>query len=229
MPPAARADSVRWVGEAWRATALAAVTSTPRLVDTAEEARLLDAMIDRARIARAEVDPLHDLLARPFRDPPRDVGSRFRGPADPGVWYGAVAVDTALAECGYWRWRFARAATLVIPPTPQQVFTARVDGRALRLDVPPLARRRRDWEHPSDYAATQRLARAARGDGIEILVNRSVRDPGRRPTVSVLAPSAFASPRPTNIEAWLLDVRTEGVLWQRTTGSGGGTVRFDFD
>ena len=48
---------------------------------------------------------LHYLLFTPFRYPPPPGGSRFRGPNDPGVFYGADEVRTACAELGYWRWR----------------------------------------------------------------------------------------------------------------------------
>ena len=205
-----------------------AQTGTLRLVDTVEEQAALDALIDGTGSHAPKLGHLHELLAWPFRRPPRETGSRFRGPGDPGVWYGALEVDTALAECGYWRWRFARAAGLEIPSTAQQVFSAGVAGRALRLDLPPLAARRTEWEHPSSYAATQDIARDARRDSIEVIVNRSVRDPEHRPTINLLAPAAFSKRTPARIDIWLLDVRAHGVIWQRPDAARPRSVAFSF-
>jgi hypothetical protein len=69
------------------------------LVDTDEQA-LLERLLDDSKPAAP-----HWLLFAPFRHPPLPSGSRFRGPADPGVFYGAELQRTACAELGYWRWR----------------------------------------------------------------------------------------------------------------------------
>ena len=73
---------------------------------------------------------LHYLLATPFRYA-SPIGSRFRAPADPGVWYGAEKERTACAELGFWRWRFLMDATGLdsLGPSPQTVFRAGIEAR----------------------------------------------------------------------------------------------------
>jgi len=76
------------------------------LVDSLEEQQALERILDDTK---PPVPPaarkLHWLLFTPFRYPPPPRGSRFRGPNDPGVFYGADEIRTACAELGYWRWR----------------------------------------------------------------------------------------------------------------------------
>jgi hypothetical protein len=69
---------------------------------------------------------LHYLLATPFRYT-SPIGSRFRAPADPGVWYGAEKERTACAELGFWRWRFLMDTSGLdsLGPSPQTV--SRID------------------------------------------------------------------------------------------------------
>lgn len=48
-----------------------------------------------------EAQDLPWLLSTPFRYPPPPGDSRFRGPDDPAVFYGAEHKITACAEAGY--------------------------------------------------------------------------------------------------------------------------------
>ena len=71
-------------------------------------------------------------------------GSRFRAPTEPGVWYGAEALRTACAELGYWRWRFLTDALALesLGPSPQTVFQASIDTRAVDLTRAPFRKER---------------------------------------------------------------------------------------
>jgi len=85
-----------------------------RLTDSLDEQSLLEAVLEESKPALpAAVRRLHYLLATPYRYRPH-LGSRFRAPLEPGVWYGAEALRTALAEKSYWRLRFL----LDSPATP---------------------------------------------------------------------------------------------------------------
>src|SRR5688572_7007539 len=93
----------RLAAKPWRVVEVQHRASTMRLVDTLAEQRLLEDLREQAKPPLPEdAAPLHYLLATPFRYPaPPPDGSRFRGVGDPGVWYGATALDTALAEVAY--------------------------------------------------------------------------------------------------------------------------------
>jgi hypothetical protein len=141
----------------WRAVEAQHVASTMALVDTVAEQAVLERLIEASKppvpreVARLE---LHWLLFTPFRYAPPPGGSRFRGPNDPGVFYGAEHSRTACAEVGYWRWRHLRdtPGIAAMPPRPQTVFKVPVPGRRSTCAIRPFERDRDRWTHRSDYA-----------------------------------------------------------------------------
>lgn len=214
---------------AWRAVETQHRASTLRLVDSLGEQAVLEDLLEASKPPLpAGCARLHWLLATPFRYPaPRPAGSRFRAGGDPGVWYGADAIRSALAEIGYWRLRFLAdsPATPDLPAVPHTVFRAAVGGCGVILYQPPFDRGARQWQDPASYAATQRFAAAARAAGIELIRYRSVRDPRHGACVAVLDPGAFRRPAPLEQHVWLVRASRAGVLAQATQGDG----RFAFD
>src|SRR5690606_18462669 len=168
-----RGAARRLAARPWRVVEVQHRASTMRLVDTLAEQRLLEDLLEQAKPPLpVEAEPLHYLLATPFRYPaPPPHGSRFRGIGDPGVWYGATAVDTALAEVAYWRLRFLAnsPATPDLPPVPHTAFRADVAGPGFALSDAAFAARRAEWESPRSYAQTQALARDARAAGMVLI------------------------------------------------------------
>lgn len=171
---------------AWRAVEAQHVVATMRLVDTLDEQAVLEQLLESSKPKlpggrnSASGAGKHVLLTTPFRYRPRH-GSRFRPAGAAGVWYGAGTVRTACAEVAYWRWRFLmdsqglQGTDLL---TEHTVFPARIDGLAIDLRQDPWRRHRAAWTDPLDYRATQALARAARGQGVQWLRYESVRDAG---------------------------------------------------
>jgi hypothetical protein len=75
------------------------IASTMKLVDTAAEQDLLEEIIEAHKPPLPEeARALDYLLAAPFRYTPFAPGSRFRSPADAGVFYGAESVRTGPAH-----------------------------------------------------------------------------------------------------------------------------------
>ena len=212
----------------WRAVEAQHVASTRVLVDTLDEQAELERLLDAAKPALERPPALHWLLYTPFRYPPLPSGSRFRGPADPGVWYGAEAERTACAELGYWRWRFLLASPELdaLAARPQSVFRARLRGESVDLRQPPFDAARTAWTAPDDYGACQSFARQARAVGIAIVRYQSVRDPEHAGCGAVLSLAAFAASEPTEVQTWLLEVRRERVTW--TPASPLANQRFEF-
>ena len=208
----------------WRAVEAQHIASTLRLVANVEEQHLLERLLDQSKPPLpTETTGLHYLLATPFRYS-SPVGSRFRSPADSGIWYGAEALRTACAELGYWRWRFLTdsSALEALGPSPQTVFRAGIDARWVDLTQAPFKRAHAQWTHPTDYGPTQDFARAVRGADLDAIRYESVRDPKHGAAVAVLRP-CFKPRRPLEQDTWFLTVRREVVVWQRE----GETHEFD--
>jgi hypothetical protein len=209
----------------WRAVEAQHIASTLRLVDNIEEQVLLEGLLDQSKPPLpAEAADLHYLLATPFRYA-SPIGSRFRSPADLGIWYGAEAQRTACAELGFWRWRFLTdsAALESLGPSPQTVFRAAIDGLLIDLTRAPFKRAHADWTRPNDYGPTQSLAGVARRARIDAIRYESVRDPKHAAAVAVLQPACFKPRKPLEQHTWFLTVRRTVVIWQRE----GETFEFD--
>jgi hypothetical protein len=162
---------------------------------------------------------LHWLLFTPFRYPPLPSGSRFRGPAEPGVFYGADERRTACAELGYWRWRFLNdsPALETLGPIAQTLFLTPVAGLGIDLRLAPFDARRADWMHHTDYAACQALARQARNEGLQLIRYASVRDPESGSCAALLSHTGFAADKPAANESWTLVVTREHAIWRQTS------------
>ncbi|MEP7182878.1 MAG: RES family NAD+ phosphorylase [Betaproteobacteria bacterium] len=193
--------------------------ATTALVDTLDEQHSLERLLEESKppvpaIARQ----LHWLLFTPFRYPPPPGGSRFRGPTDAGVFYGADEIRTACAELGYWRWRHLQdtPALAAMPTKPQTLFRAAIAAECVDLRKPPFARDAAEWTRRDNYSACQQFARVAREAGVGAIRYRSVRDPLPGICGTVLSPAAFAPPVPLEQQTWMLSVSRDRVVWQRT-------------
>jgi hypothetical protein len=215
--------------ELWRAVEAQHRVSTMVLVDTLDEQALLERILDDSKPALQNERRLHYLLFTPFRYPPLPAGSRFRGPGDPGVFYGAEETRTACAELGFWRWKFLRESPQLnaLAPTPQTLFRTAVRGETIDLRRPPLSRRRRQWSDPDDYRACQQLAREAREQGIAIVRYQSVRDPRQGACAAVLSHAAFTYPKPIEEQVWTIAVFPQRVFWRRDSVFEDASFEFD--
>jgi hypothetical protein len=224
-PRAVESEARRAQRRLWRAVEAQHIASTLRLVANVEEQLMLERLLDRSKPPLpSDTSGLHYLLATPFRYS-SPIGSRFREPAESGIWYGAEAQRTACAELGFWRWRFLMDsdALQTLGPSPQTVFRAGVDGRLVDLTQPPFKRARAQWTDPDDYAPSQGFARVARQANVDAIRYESVRDPKHGAAVAVLRPSCFKPRKPLEQHTWLLTVRRAAVVWQREGES------FEFD
>jgi RES domain len=217
-PTAVESEHVPWQGTLWRAVEAQHRVSTLRLVDTLEEQAQLEALLDASKPeAPAATRPLHYLLATPFRYlPSLTRGSRFRSPADPGVFYGADTRRTACAELGYWRWRFLIDSPALnrLEPLPQTLFQCEANGKAIDLTALPFNRDQQLWTNPTDYTACQELAKMARAAHTEVIRYQSVRDAPAGRCAAVLTPRAFTS-TPLIEQTWRLAVTRDRIQWRR--------------
>jgi hypothetical protein len=225
MPRAVASEGFRAQRRLWRAVEAHHVASTLRLVANAAEQLLLERLLEQTQAAlAARSADLHYLLATPFRYA-SPIGSRFRAPAEAGIWYGAEAQRTACAELGFWRWRFLVDSEGLesLEPSPQTVFQARIHAQMVDLTAAPFARSHAEWTRPDDYGATQSFAHAARAADVDAIRYESVRDPQHGAAVAVLQPACFKPRKPLQQATWFLTVRAEAVIWLRE----GQTFEFD--
>jgi hypothetical protein len=203
----------------WRAVEAQHVVSTMALVDSIEEQHVLERLLEDTKPpVPAAAAHLHWLLFTPFRYPPPPGGSRFRGPNDSGVLYGADEIRTACAELGYWRWRHLQdsPALSAMPTKAQTVFQVKVETDAVDLRAKPFVRDRRRWTDPGDYSRCQGFGRTAREAKLGAIRYESVRDPQHDACCAVLAPTAFVPSVPIEQQTWMLSVARDRVIWQRT-------------
>jgi hypothetical protein len=202
----------------WRAVEAQHIASTMRLVDDLAEQKQLEEILEATKPAiPRDAQHLDYLLFTPFRYR-TPLGSRFRAATDPGVFYGADSPRTACAEIGYWRWRFLTdsAGLTHLGPAQQSLFAASVHTKTVDLQRSPYARQAKIWEHPDDYALTQRFGGIAREAGVGLIAYRSVRDPEPGVCGAVLRPDAFRPRKPTaGPQTWFLTVTRDAAIWQR--------------
>jgi hypothetical protein len=219
-PPALSSEARPWQASVWRMVEAQHIAATMKLVDSPAEQDLLESLLEGSKPpSPGNTATLDYLLAAPFRYSPLRGGSRFRGATDPGVFYGADTVLTACAELGYWRWRFLLDAPALerLEPVAHTAFRTRIATTAIDLRQPPLARDAAAWTHPTDYTATQALARQAREAAIGAILYTSVRAPTAAWCAAILTPDAFARPHRNS------PPRPGGWPSGETKSSGGGT------
>ncbi len=195
------------------------IASTMKLVDSQAEQDILESLLEESKPALpASTAGLDYLLSTPFRYPTRLLGSRFRSPTDPGVFYAAGSERTAGAELGYWRWKFLMDSPSLdrLDPNAHTAFEVSIKAVAIDLQRPPFSATAAVWTHPTDYKATQSLAAKARQSGIEAILYQSVRDPEPGWCIALLTPKAFAGPKHNPAtHTWFLSVSRHEVMWRR--------------
>jgi hypothetical protein len=219
-PHALASESRPYAAALWRVVESQYVASTMRLVDSLAEQALLESLLEDSKPPLpAGSGQLHYLLYTPFRYRSR-FASRFRAPFEAGVWYGAEALRTALAEKSFWQLRFLLDSPQMpdLGPVPHTAFTAAVRGSGLDLTASPLAAGRERWTDRADYTATQALAAVAREAGIALIRYESVRDPERAACVAVLSPDAFARVQPRQTQTWVIAASRTRVRCAPTIG-----------
>lgn len=223
-PTALASEAGRWGGSGWRAVEAQHQVATLRLArGNLADQQLLEDILDAAKPPTASATgDLHWLLATPFRYRPPVGGSRFRGRADPGVFYGAQDRPTACAEAGYWRLQFFRDSVGLAEESATVSLTLfefhAASDRALDLTAAAFADARAALSHPADYTASQALAAQARAAGIDLIRYGSARLAGGV-CLALLTPAPFRQvPQPyrNTHQSWQLTLLPPArVVWER--------------
>lgn len=187
------------------------VAATTRLVDDSDEQLLLEELVDSVKPPLPEgLGRLHFLLFTPFRYPSAGHGSRFRRRFDPGVFYAAEELRTALCETAYYR-LVALAGTAAVLPDNVYAYTSfdvRVStAKAVDLTAP---KHRRRVSSATGYAQAQAVGARLRDAGIEGVRYVSARDGEGGANVALFAP-VFADRQPRRYRGWVCTVRRDSV------------------
>lgn len=205
----------------WRLVEAQHLTSTRKLVDSAEEQALLETLIERAKPpvpAGPEFDGLHFLLTTSFRYPPLRHGSRFATRFERSLWYGSKERRTAFAEAAYYRLLFLEGTAADLGRLEVEVSAFRVPVRARRgidLTKPPFDADRDRISSPVRYDESQALGAVMRESGVEAFRYRSARDPEDGVNVALFTPRAFAANRPETPETWACTASRDLVEFRR--------------
>jgi hypothetical protein len=191
--------------------------STRKLVDSDDEQRVLEELIDRGkpRLPRlAGVERLHYLLSTSFRYPPLRHGSRFGSRAELGIWYGSRTHRTVFAEVAYYRLVFlegtlANLDRLMVELTAFDVSIAA--RRGVDLTRAPFAEHEAQISSKHSYTTSQRLGHEMREAGVQAFVFRSARDAQGGSNIGLFDPAAFAKTAPEKLETWLCVAEKRGV------------------
>ena len=217
-PDALASEAGRYAGSGWRFVEAQHQVSTLKLVDTLEEQRILEGLIETTKpVVPADCRHLDYLLAAPFRygaSLPR--GSRFRRAGRTrGVFYASEQCETAVAEIAFYRLLFFAESPRTPWPREAVEYTALTvalaTDRSVDLTVQPFVGYRATWIDPVDYEPCQELADAARGARLALIRYESVRDPHNRANLAVLVCGAFSRSRPLDRQTWRIRIGPTGV------------------
>ncbi len=191
----------------WRVVEAQHVISTRKLTDSDEEQRVLEELLEQSKppVPRPAAR-LHYLLSTSFRYPPLRHGSRFGTRQERGIWYGAESLVTAFAEVAYYRLLLLEGTTAKLKPLMVELSAFRTSVKTRRgvdLARPPFSEHSSRISSKTNYSVSQRLGGDMRAAGVEAFRYVSARDPGDGSCVGVIEPSAFASPKPSQLSSWL--------------------------
>lgn len=217
-PGALSSEARSLSGTCWRLVEAQHSISTLKLVDTVEEQRALEQLIEETKPPLPpECAGLHYLLSTPFRyGAVYPVGSRFRraGLTD-GVFYSAEAPHTAVAEVVFYRLLFFAESPDTPWPANASEYTAfsvaYATRHAIDLTKGKLVKDQPRWTHLTDYTACQALVDAARSGKIEVIRYMSVRDPRRGSNLALLTCKAFAQRKPSRQQTWHIRLSDAGA------------------
>jgi hypothetical protein len=141
--------------------------------------------------------PSHPLLLTPFRYPPLISGSRFGRPHQRHLFYGARALEPALAERSFHALRMLEDSPLPRGARVQRLqtaFTVEITAeRGLALQEHLTLEALATITDPSSDEASQRCSDSMRERGVQAFEVPSARSPQTPPVVGVLTPYAFSS------------------------------------
>lgn len=206
---------------AWRMVEAQPITSTRKLVDSLEEQMILEDIIDETKPSLSVLlKSLHPLLATPFRYPPLAHGSRFGSNIEHALWYGALSLQTMMAEKAFYQYHFLHdsIADYGVVEIPLTAFSATIkSSKAIQLTHAPFVKYKTQISSPHSYSVSQPLGNAMREAGIEAFTYHSARDK-EGVNIALFTPKAFTRKQPNekSIQSWQCVIDHEVIEFVRS-------------
>lgn len=207
-------------GQLWCIVESQSQVATLDLVDTLQEQAVLEQMLETSKLPQpASAENLHYLLASPFRYPSLPWGSRFGNRHEPGIFYGAIEIETLLAETAFYRLLFWHGMSIPPPEdrliTQHDVFSLQYScNPGLRLRQQPFKGCLRDITNPEDYRASQALGSEMRKFEIQGFEFPSARCPKSGSNIGMFSPRGLVSHRPENQQHWVCETASKMVRFR---------------
>lgn len=187
------------------------------LIEAMTNDRLRDDVGDLALV------PAADRVSGPGTTPimaafthPATHGSRFSDGSF-GVFYAALAIDTAIAETRHHRIRFLSATNEPWQEIDMRVYAVDLDAEL--HDIRDQGPSHAHLTDPDSYAASQRLAAELRGAGSDGIRYGSVRDPGGE-CAAVFRPRLLANCRQERHLCYVWDGGTIAIIYEKKNFTG---------
>jgi hypothetical protein len=217
-PAALSSDARPLAGTCWRLVEAQHHVSTLKLVDSVDDQKLLEDLIEATKPpVPPECRDLHYLLSTPFRyGAVYANGSRFRRAGlTEGVFYASEKPETAVAEMAFYRLLFFAESPNTPWPTNPAEYTAFSTEYATRKAIDLTRSKYRAvlalWMHPSDYTHCQAFAETARAAKVEVIRYASIRDAGGGRNLASLTCRVFTKPNPLDQQTWHIHLSETGV------------------
>ena len=193
-----------------------AALASNRLLASLDDQAVLETLLETSQPLRSTTtERLHYLLATPFLHPPLRHGSRFGRCHEPSLFYGALSIETVLAEAAYYRLVFWQGMTLPpkTPLTAQHILFSAfyACSQGIKLHQPPFNVWQDNLTDPCRYTVTQRLGSSMRQAGVAAFEYASARDAKGGLNVALFKPSALANPSPGLRQDWFSETAENQV------------------
>lgn len=194
--------------------------ATTSLVDNLQEQSLLEEMLDKAKPDYREgTENRHYLISSPFRYPPLKHGSRFGDVTMPSFFYASEDVNTALAECAFYRFVFLKD---MLVPYERAIQSAHMSFR-VNIESTSAAILTEYSDHdivnllvsPNNYAYTQQLGKhltqISGADVIRFYSARGVKWAGIN--VAIAQPHVIISKEPHGMVNWICHTTANNITF----------------
>jgi len=193
---------------AWRIVENQNQTATRKLVDSLHEQQVLEELIENHKPKLPEIcKDYHYLLATPFRYPPLQQGSRFGTRYEPSIWYGSLAIETALAEKAYYRFLLLQDSEAEYRAAPIKYSAFQIDimtQRGTNLTYPPFSHYTATISSHHCYIDSRKLGKDMREANVNVFLFESARCPDKGINVGLFSPCGFKTKTPKEpFQTWL--------------------------
>lgn len=194
-------------GEVFRVAESQQKVATNTLVDTLEEQKLLEEMLDRVkpRIPH-DCEKFDYLIYTPFRYPPLKHGSRFGVKTRPSIFYGSTNLEAAFAELAYYR--FVYYDGMMTAPKKRQKVTQHASFKVnyqtkngVALNDSPFNKYKKEISDPNHYRVSQAIGEEMRDKSVQAFSYYSARAQNQT-NIGIFTCKAISDDVPLALRHW---------------------------